>query len=121
MTELLSLDAGSPSGLSVHTLSLEKALLQLAARSLLLLDRTLQAGTNLQTGKLRNIALKHAVPLQTAAVSLQEAVTFCLLNWRHSFVGCLQNEEADCPCQRQEGNLIAQPRRDSWVGSWGSE
>jgi len=36
MTELLSLDAGSPSGLSVHTLRLEKALLQPAASSLLL-------------------------------------------------------------------------------------
>jgi len=38
------------------------------------LDRTLQPGTNPQTGKLRNIALKHAVSPQTTAVSLQEPV-----------------------------------------------
>lgn len=48
-----------------------------AARSqdLAALDMTLQPGTTPQTGKPRNIALKHAVPPQTAAVSLQEAVT----------------------------------------------
>lgn len=46
-----------------------------SSQELAALDRTLQPGTNLQTGKLRNIAPKHAVPLQTAAVSLQEAVT----------------------------------------------
>lgn len=61
-------------GLSDHTLSL-KSSASAWSQQLAALDRTLQPGTNLQTGKLRNIALKHAVPPQTAAVSLQGPAT----------------------------------------------
>lgn len=61
-------------GLSDHTLSLKYSA-SAWSQELAALDRTLQPGTNLQTGKLRNIALKHAVPTQTAAVSLQGLAT----------------------------------------------
>lgn len=41
------------------------------------------------------------------------------MDWRHSFVGCLHDEEGGWPCWRQEGDPRARPRRKSWVGSRG--
>lgn len=112
------MQAPSP-GLSDHTSSLKKNSASAWSQELAALDRTLQPGTNLQTGKLRNIALKHAVPPQTAAVSLQGPATLLRVGLE-TLICCLQEEGEACPCWRQEGNLIAQLRRKGWVGSWGS-
>lgn len=85
-----------------HPLSLKPPPQELAA-----LDRTLQPGTNPQTGKLGNVALKHAALPQTTAVSLQEPVT--VLPVGLETLGCwLLAGGSRCLCRRQKGNPIAQ-------------